>query len=448
MTPDHDLPAFRARTYEMGGATLRTSEMLSLPRHDAELDPVAVSMLLLLGFVPRPLTVFRRVRSPSAYGSRTLHRLGTYLPFRAEPADWHAVCTKTLLDWLAGAVERTVPDGAVLLLSSGKDSSALALACAHAGRRIECVTYSGDGEDDEWAAAAALCRRLGLKHRRVRLDSLKLGPAQLAYYERVPEPNVDQAQLAYLWLADAVDGAPAVVDGMGNDFYFGHIPSREQHAAASVSLARFLPPLERLAFSRLAIRLAHGVPFRSPAAGHGLFNGVPIAWLRGSAFASRHATRAVLGWLADLNTHARAQAPEAKRALTRGFYVDSYSFMGKTENLAAATQARAVFPWADASLQREVIRLPEAQRFDWKRRVNKLLLRQLLEEHLGSVPAKRGFTFPAERFLLENEATLAPRVARRFPRVRRERYRQLARSNPRALQSLAQFALWQDARAH
>lgn len=445
---DTDLPVFRPRTYTLGGGPLRAARVLELPRDDDSLAPDAVAMLLLLGFVPRPLTVFKAVRSPSAYVSPDTHRLGTYLPFRAEPQERRPATTRELLDWLARAVEATVPSGSVLLLSSGKDSSALALACAHAGKRIECVTYSGEGKDDEWAAASALCRRLGFRHRRLALESLKLGPAQYAYYERVPEPNLDQAQLSYLWLADAVDGAPAIVDGMGNDFYFGHIPSKQQHSAAAVSLSRFLPALERLSFSRPAIALAKGVPFRSIASAHGLFNDVPLAWLRGSSLFPDKSILEALDWLSDINRVTRSHAPEARRALTRGFYVDSYSFMGKTENLAVATGSRAVFPWTEARLQREVIRLPAGQRFDWRNRVNKLLLRQLLQEKLGAVPAKLGYTFPAKRFLLENEAALAPRVAARFRRVKPRHFRDLAHANPRALQSLVQFSLWQDARAH
>jgi hypothetical protein len=60
------------------------------------------------------------------------------------------------------------------------------------------------------------------------------------FYKSINIVNVDQAQLAYLQIDDfEYFKDRTILDGSGNDIYFGHIPSKEQFYANKVSLAHY-----------------------------------------------------------------------------------------------------------------------------------------------------------------------------------------------------------------
>ncbi len=136
----------------------------------------ALAHVLCHGYIPAPLTAWRAV-GKLAPGTAMSWRPGGSPPTLWRhweppgetagtsdhdfPALWESVVHEHL--------ESDVPVG--VLLSSGVDSTCVAVAAARRGSRLACVTLSLAGADDESPVAARTARRLGLEHTSAPLDA-------------------------------------------------------------------------------------------------------------------------------------------------------------------------------------------------------------------------------------------------------------------------------------
>ena len=217
-------------------------------------DPGGCQFMLAYGLVPPPYTLYSNVYCLGA-GDRLRFDLdGDRAAFEVDFPYFEnrSRCDERfepdrLKRLLAGAVSRAVPPGepALLLQSSGKDSSGIVLGIAESGRTdIRCATYDPGYRERESEAARSLARRFGLGHRAVEADPREECAALLRFAERSPSICADMALLAYLRILDCcgVDGG-AVIDGLGNDAYMGYVLPRADRWLAGVALARRLPAL-------------------------------------------------------------------------------------------------------------------------------------------------------------------------------------------------------------
>ena len=216
-------------------------EDLRASGHTFELNDFGISALVHRGLVPIPHTVYRDVYRLSAgdwmeitsEGGRLGHTFGLEYPWIEslsrgdEPAD-----EQRLLTLLTAATERqlaTVGNEGLLMLSSGKDSPAIALALAEGGfTGVRCVTFRSGDDDPESPIAASICRRLGLEHHIVDLptDPDVIARQLTTFFERAPVPGVDLSQIPYVCATMSVaDPRGAVLDGGGNDSYMNYVPS-------------------------------------------------------------------------------------------------------------------------------------------------------------------------------------------------------------------------------
>lgn len=379
------------------------------------LSPNAISSLLNDGVVPLPGSIFREM-SVLGIGDQISykHQKGKWqctrqeisFPYFANHSREDQVPDSTrLMERLTRAVSQSL-DGIsspLLMLSAGKDSTAIALALAKIGRRdVRCLTFAAGTEKDEDDYARSLCQQLGLKHARIEipigrpLDDHIL----IRYFEHAPFPCVDECQIPYVYALHCSGNADAVLDGSGNDVYMGHVPSRNDRRRDRL----------RIRNRRLTQALERWVPFgtrfdqllRDPVEHcfvQGLFRRHEIRRIYHEAVFPDEFKEELLNAYHTLDVF-------DYRALVRGRHYDQGSCALKAQMACQAFGAKCLLPWCDADVIDYYFNLPQQQRFDKHTFTNKVLLRDMLrheidypEQSLG----KRYFQFDRASFFASNQ---------------------------------------------
>jgi len=400
----------------VGGDVLISDEpdrlLLTVRRERGRLgiSRTSLSHALHDGVVPFPATIYDgvlaltlgdRVTLSAARGEVTLEPSVDFPYFAERSRRDETPDTGRLLELLADATARRIEGASnvLLLLSAGKDSSGLALALAECGRRdVLAVTYTSD-RDDEAAFARRTADRLGFRHETVSLrDASSTAPDALdGLFERAPFPPVDPAQIPVLLTLRryASDGA-VVVEGTGNDASFGYVPRLKELRAVRFGLGRWS--------AADALK-----PLVSPWSGlnYALRDPVEVNWpaLRPRHCDTRRFFQDVVNTSAVWRRVRRRLGPIDPidaRGLLRGRHFEIGSQRQKIDLAAGALGMRAVYPYQDERVASYYFNLPEPDRFDRARLVNKVLLRRLLRERLDydeHAVGKRGFTFDGAAFL-------------------------------------------------
>lgn len=373
-----------------------------------EIDHAAISHLLHDGFVPQPRTVYRDIYVISVDLSARQSDRGISFTRDFPYENRKSSCsgqpsTRTLLDHLTASVRRDCEDsrGGILLLSSGLDSTSIALAIREAGRRdILCVTY-GDSEDDvEVQHASETCKKLGLRHQAHIFESraAKVVEDLRGYAAQAVEPCSDPALTAVVsTVTRHADPGGVVLDGSGSDYFFWRPPKPLDLLKTRLGLGKIrtlrrlrdIIPMhvrrERILATPLELLLLNG------------------AWLRFSD-SSRFYPQAVNThdyWLEE-STGASAYEREEMQHCLKMVHMGPAAFMMKTRNAAMAVGAAARFPWSDPAVAEYCFSLPEGARFDRRRRRSKPIVRQMLKEMLdydSDRIGKHHFHFGKHRFL-------------------------------------------------
>ncbi|WP_146458709.1 hypothetical protein [Rubripirellula tenax] len=291
-------------------------------------------------------------------------------------------------------------DRATLLLSEGKDSTGIALAIAELGKKVDCMTFANSDTNIDYVES--LANRLGFRLTVVRYSDMRISDDSLDRLGNVFEPTLDQAFLSYLLLPMASLHGRTILDGMGNDIYMGHLPSKQQRQATAVchALTKWMPSSlrNRLRDMRCTDHPSTGVPFRSFTECQGFFNGFSQSLIESS-------TCGKIEKLCDVDKNWNSMGFEQARALSRGRFLDNYSYSGKSVALAEMIQGRVVFPWCDQSLANRFSTIKNEARFQWPS-VNKLLLREAISKRMDYEQPKVGFRAPVARILSENRKLL------------------------------------------
>lgn len=382
-----------------------------------EIDPWGISSLLNHGLVRLPRTEFKDIYF-LAMGDRVSVEWSEdglevewevdYPWFNDKSAEDRKPSTRTLLDLITAATERKVgeADGkGTLMLSAGKDSSAIALGLAEAGySQVPTVTVSMGPEDPEPPIAAAVTAKLGLSHRVVELfqDGDEVVHALTAFFESSPRACTDLSQIPYALAAATFDrDVGSVVDGGGNDSYMGLLPGKNDVVKSRLRL-------RSSGLSRLADRLT--------AVDH------PLNYLArsraGTAFAGRTLRFGESKRLYPEAVDTAAQLWEESRRLREMDLIDLFGAyrerhgdpagsMLKQRLAAHSVGLKAALPFCDHEIADYYFNLPESSRFDRASLTNKVLLRQMLLEHLdydASAIGKHYFAFDGSRFIRRHES--------------------------------------------
>ena len=380
-----------------------------------ELSPFGISSLLHHALVPLPNTVYEGVYFLSMGDAARIEvRNATFhvevsfdFPWIMEMSRNDGVASEEkLLELVTRSTERQLAEfgnSGFLMLSSGKDSPAVALALAEGGfTHVPCVTYTSGPDDPEPPVAADVCRRLGLEHEIVEMptDPDEIAEGLVAFFEASPRPGVDLSQLPYVFATRATSSREgAVLDGGGNDSYMGYPVTGHD-----LTKLRY-----RIRGRRLADVVKRVVPVDSP------FN-----------YLARSRAEATLPGRTLRYTHSRRLY--ARAVDTSGFWyevsretrhLDDMDLFGdvqerhtgpggsmQKQRLAAnAIGMGSILPWCDDDVADYYFNLPEPDRYDRTSGKNKILLRKMLLRYLdydADAIGKHYFSFDGAAFLERN----------------------------------------------
>ncbi len=314
----------------------------------------------------------------------------------------------TLLKFLTASVERqlTESDGpAFLMLSSGKDSPAVALALAEGGFvDVNCVTYSSGDNDPEPPVAAEICRRLGLDHEVIEMpvDPGTTAEIMTRFFEHAPLPGVDLSQIPYVLATSVASGSNrygTVIDGGGNDSYMGYpVKGRDSFKQ------RYRIRGRRLARTvQRTIRVDSKVNY--------LARSRVEATLPGRTMRLHHIRRLlpeaedIGAWWYETSRDARKVDLQTLFAAYNERYLNASQILQKQRLAAAALGLHPSLPWCDNEIADYYFNLPELDRYDAKTGTNKVLLRRMLARYLNydaETIGKHYFEFDGPAFLTRN----------------------------------------------
>ncbi|MEA1987925.1 MAG: hypothetical protein U9N57_01795 [Pseudomonadota bacterium] len=274
----------------------------------------------------------------------------------------------------------------LLLLSDGKDSMGLAVSFAEMGVRCKTLTFLRRDDSELRRYITDVASALGHVPYFVTVDEIQSSydvETFMAACKFMKTPVLDQGFFFFLFgckfFFEKEGFLPknfVIVDGLGNDEYFGYLPSKNQLKSFSLSksgLWKFVPR----SFPVLRWYI------RSPSEAHGDLSALAAFFPFGNSF--------------DLNKYFSKLPKSLKelefvdfRAFSRGSFHDHQCMMGKTVTTAKFLGSDIVFPWTDEALAHYCFNLPVSAKFDFKSLKNKLLLRDLLEKKIGWKQEKRG----------------------------------------------------------
>jgi len=391
---------------------------------DLTISPFGISHLLHHGLIPPPITEWEDVFflgigdraefvATSTDIELTMERVYPYLERNSTGTS--RASTRTLLDLLAKAVDRQLAHAGnrgFLMMSSGKDSVAVAVALAEGSHRdIPCVTYRTGPTNRENEIAADICDRLGLEHRTLDMptDQSTVERLLIEFFEGSPRPCGDFALIPYaLSVAESGLAAGTVLDGSGSDIYMGYVPQagdrtklryRIRHDPSARVLERLLPldsPLNYFTRSRVATTLP-GRTFRRSESRRFYPDSMDTrAWWLNLSRAT-----ADLDWI-DLET------------AVASLFTEQAAGNLKAHVAASAFGLTASFPHCDPDLASYFFNLPRAYRYDPKSGTNKILVRRMLAETIGydaDAIGKHHFDFDGDRFLVEHRDFVLSEIA-------------------------------------
>lgn len=236
--------------------------------HDPQLDPMSLAYVLTLGYVPSPRSIWAGIEKiepghafswSSGKGCRTWKyweppRDLDYVS--ASNGGFEDMFHRVMSDHMMS----DVPIG--LFLSSGLDSSSLALALSTIGNRPQALTIGfANAENDESPVARETAAMLGLDHKTITLDPQdihSLGQETLAAYD---EPQGYSALMtSYRISAQAAQNYKVVFSGDGGDEVWGGYSwynnlSQPLYCAAGMARAA-VRPLVRTGGSETAWKIA------------------------------------------------------------------------------------------------------------------------------------------------------------------------------------------------
>jgi asparagine synthase (glutamine-hydrolysing) len=238
------------------------------------IDRSALAGFFAYGAVQGPRTMIRGVTlldpgtvaeiplTPSGFESQSL-RTTTYWripvpdpdgpPARTPPA---ADVRRLLRDAVRSHLLSDVPVG--VFLSSGLDSTAIALLCREAGAEgINTFTVGlADGALDESGVAARTAERIGAVHHEVRLTDDEVRRLTLSWLGCLDQPSIDGLNTYIISHAVRRHGIKVALSGLGGDELFGGYSSfRDVPRMARVAnVTRWVPRRVRQTATRLLYR--------------------------------------------------------------------------------------------------------------------------------------------------------------------------------------------------
>lgn len=196
-----------------------------------EIDRDAVAMLLRLGHVPEPLTIYKGAQALAAGTILEMHPDGreTVHSWWPEPTvDRTLLQPVRVREAVVTAVRKAsvadVPTG--IFLSGGIDSSVIAAAARAGGCTLKALTLTTPlGSADESTVAASTARRLGMPHEVVTVTPDEARGSLVSFFQSMDQPTVDGFNSYLISMAARSAGLTVALSGVGGDELFRGYPS-------------------------------------------------------------------------------------------------------------------------------------------------------------------------------------------------------------------------------
>jgi len=383
---------------------------------DPAVSPFGISQVLNHGFSPVPHTAYEGVERLAGGDTaeftveegQIARSITSSYPWLARLSRQDQTPSTTKLrELIASSVDRqmsSVSGDAMLMMSSGKDSTSLAIGLADGGHTsVPCFTFKSESSDREHVFAAEICNRLGLEHHTVPMpeDPATTKAALLRFFENSPLPSADLATIPYAIVTHAAGlDHGGIMDGCGNDAYMGYLPS------GHIKLRNGLRTRSR----RIAKAVQRTIPHDSRT--NYFARSKAGALLPGRMFRDRETRQFYAEAMDTEDFWYRLSSDSADLdladfvAATEVRHTDPARSNNKIHLAARASGLTPLLPFCDEAIADYCFNLPEASRLDRSRWVGKLLLRRHLAEAIDYDPAVAGshhFQFDGASFLLDNE---------------------------------------------
>ncbi|MBD3727285.1 MAG: hypothetical protein IE936_09500, partial [Moraxella osloensis] len=383
-----------------------------------KLSTEGLSFLLQSGVVPPPKTAYQDIY---ILGIGDMARVSTvngkidiqfshefpFLNAKRLHADEMQPDEDLILQMLAEATISRIDESkpSFLFHSAGKDSNSIALALAEAGwqDKVTLITHKSKGQADESEISTKIAKQLGFKHQILHeVDQLQAEHKQAIndYFVNAPFPCTDNVTLAYPLYAHQLPELKGanIIDGMGNDVFIGHIPSRSEYKRQQLS--KYLKHSRILSKHFPSESLFH-VAGRTRAEWTGL---------SGLSFSD---AKKILPAAFDVSDFWLEKDTDQDyldfRPSIRGTIIDQEIFTRKARNFADSINANMVLPWANQQVAEYFAKMPEQHLFDRKALKNKLILRKILKDRIAldsDALGKLGFTYDAHAVVSHNLDTM------------------------------------------
>ncbi|WP_298636699.1 asparagine synthase-related protein [uncultured Thiobacillus sp.] len=374
------------------------------------IDRYSLGILLDSGVLPSPKTPYKNLFVLNAGDSLNISSsddslfFGESFPFLRSLSAGNTCYLNDFESHLIAAAQKTILSGApaLLFLSGGKDSAALACALSQVkeAKDLHCITYQSETQDESHIAKK-IARRLGLSHETVDIKRYRVDHQRMeSYFASQLLPSLDLCSTIYLHCGLDRFASSTLVDGMGNDLFIGHIPSEKEYRFSEFQ--KWVPYPVKRTFGRLR-RLHQGFVIGSKTrsemvgmwtflSGSGLVDDLAPYHLRRDYWESVDRNYAEHDYF-DL------------RASLRGRYIDQEKFIRKIKNAAAAYGLKLALPWTASELANYCHNLKDEELFDRGRLMNKIFLRKYLTQKLGIdyfAEKKYTFSYNYKKFVIEN----------------------------------------------
>lgn len=381
------------------GKVLYTTSVVELLRSQEahgtpQLCPKALSFILQSGVVPPPMTIYRDLWILGIGDSVTLETVGGDIkmifrhefPFKANRRGSNPrtgpEATK-ILELLGQSISEQIDSSkpSFLFHSAGKDSNALALSLAEAGLqgKVLFLSHQSDSITDESQISQEIAGRLGFGHQKLR-EVKHFGSNEKEAFSEIftlsPFPNVDPISFMlplYLLQRPSLREAN-ILDGGGNDSYFGMIPGPRDLRQMPLSG----PTDHWQAFrGRLPSESGLATFLRSPAERCGA-RGLSLRDSK-ELFPASEPVHAY--WSEESALRRNWDPVDFKTDITTSLIVAEVHIR-KMRNFADAVSSNLVLPFASTQVAEYFLQFSEDQLFNRSTRENKLPLRRLLLDRL------------------------------------------------------------------
>jgi len=388
-----------------------------------ELDKRSLAWYLRYFYIPAPFTVYARVSSVlpgeikkilghQQHEKHSMSKVTGADRVSARSIDGSVSSATASLDELFEERVRSCcteslkdcKDQSGLLLSGGKDSSGLAVGVAIASQRVDCLTLGfPDDEHCERTDAESVVKALGLSGQVHDVSSDKAVGGWKAFCKAIGQPMGDPAALP-LWcgLTSAFSGYEVLLDGTGNDSYFGLRPAFRSRSGWYLKRL-----LWKIGLDPIACSISRRVSSRTSPKFLANAEEFYISWRGFDRKALEKAFALNLSWhsLPIFNDYACQATPADHMTKTVCGLWEPEAAYRKLIQLTSLRGVSVRYPYLNPALRELVQAVPEE--FRHHKGKNKILLRRLLQKYLPESvnrKPKGSFVFPVA-LVLENSET-------------------------------------------